>query len=490
MNIILICQTGLNNQQGLDIDAQTLLESLANYEHQPQTSEQVPPSSGGGDHFASLLEAAATAGVQDSTADFGRRRSTRQPRAPEYGFPESPERGNRTTRSSRVLEDDPHVLIPGRNRRKRHDSDEEEQLAREREIWGPEDDEETGNGSAVEPRYHTSPPIGASDARAAGVHSAAALFRRPSSASKKYTRPPMSKLFTSLELSPEDFLHLQAAAKAYMLDPEHPERRDCVGNRGRGDTDMVKLKLFECVKAFLTDEGWGDKCFGENAQGAETRKLKWPQMKNKVISLVTPLLRRMVTNERQRQYAIETRKSTNNTPKVANKRQNDQVSATPPRNSSQPLNDTVSQYPNIDPKLDPYHYNIDPSFASEDNQSPSKRQKCQAEITPALVIQPPGEEQEIKYHINLLSSSNTRLRPRATLTTASCPGFPSLVQHIHTLLNDDGEGQQLKSIKVLGVNGVTEVADDDAWLAAVKAIQETEWMDAEVRVLVEVARDV
>jgi hypothetical protein len=33
-------------------------------------------------------------------------------------------------------------------------------------------------------------------------------------------------MFSSLEISPENFLHLQAAAKNYMLDDEHPERRD------------------------------------------------------------------------------------------------------------------------------------------------------------------------------------------------------------------------------------------------------------------------
>ncbi|KAF2476589.1 uncharacterized protein BDR25DRAFT_339557 [Lindgomyces ingoldianus] len=165
-----------------------------------------------------------------------------------------------------------------------------------------------------------------SDARAAGVHSAAALFRRTSNQTpKKYTRPPMSKLFMSLQLSPESFLHLQARAKAYMLDPACPERQNCVGNRGKGDIDMVKLRLFSCVRDFLKD-GVGEQFFGENVEKpAETDaieaaralgqerlpsegKLVWPRDGNKIISLVTPLLRRMVTNERQRMYAIETRK--------------------------------------------------------------------------------------------------------------------------------------------------------------------------------------
>lgn len=149
-----------------------------------------------------------------------------------------------------------------------------------------------------------------SEARAAGVHSAAALFRRPSSTSKKYTRPPMSKLFSSLELSPENFLHLQAAAKAYMLDDAHPERRDCVGQRGKGDTEMVKLRLWNCVRAFLEVEGNGERFFGEHVlnDGMGPRRLIWPRDQQKIITSVIPLLRRMVTNERQRQYAIETRK--------------------------------------------------------------------------------------------------------------------------------------------------------------------------------------
>ena len=163
----------------------------------------------------------------------------------------------------------------------------------------------TGDGMDIRPV----PPQSLSEARAVGVHSAAALFRQPSS-NKKYTRPPMSKLFSSLELSPENFLHLQAAAKGYMLNDDHPERRDCVGQRGKGDTEMVKLRLWNCVRHFLEAEGNGERFFGENVvnEGMGPRTYIWPRDQQKIISLVIPLLRRMVTNERQRQYAIETRK--------------------------------------------------------------------------------------------------------------------------------------------------------------------------------------
>lgn len=207
-------------------------------------------------------------------------------------------------------------------------------------------------------------------ARAAGVHSAAALFRRPNKEpARKYTRPPMSKLFMSLQLTPENFLQLQSRAKLYMLDPAHPERQTCVGNRGKGDTDMVKLKLFNCVRDFL-DCGIGEQFFGKDvekpleteameaaralgedqpAPGEE--RLVWPRDGNKIISLVTPLLRRMVTNERQRKYALKTRKggsrkkeeSADASPTEATPQQQ------PDLNATSPLVASTVTYPNRHP---------------------------------------------------------------------------------------------------------------------------------------------
>jgi hypothetical protein len=171
----------------------------------------------------------------------------------------------------------------------------------------------------------------------ASVHAAAALFRPPSTSSKKYTRPPMSRLFSSLHLPPEEFLHLQSAAKTYMLADNHPERRDCVGQRGKTDSDMVKLKLWNCVQVFLDQEGNGEKFFGANARKADTedgaRSMTWPDDAQQIIRTCIPLLRRMVTNERQRRYAVESRKGGGD-----NRREGDDPSAnpnepTPPRAS-------------------------------------------------------------------------------------------------------------------------------------------------------------
>ncbi|KAL5115944.1 hypothetical protein ACEQ8H_006166 [Pleosporales sp. CAS-2024a] len=175
----------------------------------------------------------------------------------------------------------------------------------------------------------TDPLLQTTEHGAVGVHSAAALFRRSTSDKSttcKYTRPPMSKLFLSLQLTPENFLQLQAQAKTYMLDTNYPDRQNCVGNRGKGDTDMVKLRLFNCVRDFLSD-GAGEHFFGQDVEKPGERdsieaaralgedsahvadeRLVWPRDGNRIIGLVTPLMRRMVTNERQRMYAIETRK--------------------------------------------------------------------------------------------------------------------------------------------------------------------------------------
>jgi len=144
------------------------------------------------------------------------------------------------------------------------------------------------------------------------VVSGAAIFRQPSTKSQKYTRPPIGKLYSSLELSPENFIRLQNAAKDYMLDENHPERLDTIGQRGRGDTDLVRLKLWNFVKEFLDDLGNGQKFFGEHVphvEGQAPRSMIWPQDAEQIIKSCVPVLRRMVTNERQRQYAMHARKS-------------------------------------------------------------------------------------------------------------------------------------------------------------------------------------
>lgn len=173
----------LQSQQDLDLDdPAALLESLANFEHPPSSSNH---------QFASLLQAAATAtGEEAAQLDLGRtRKSARQSRhmeEPNIAQSYTPENRSRRRPSDRPDIMETHGFVTRGNKRKRvlDEADEEEQLRREREIWGPEEPEE--EDPYQEPLYERS-PVSTSEARAAGVHSAAALFRRPSSASKKYT---------------------------------------------------------------------------------------------------------------------------------------------------------------------------------------------------------------------------------------------------------------------------------------------------------------
>jgi len=71
-------------------------------------------------------------------------------------------------------------------------------------------------------------------------------------------------------------------------------------------------------------------------------------------------MRRMVTNERQRKYAIESRK---NAAKAGGRRQHEQGSATPQGSTPQPDGQSqllpTSSVQDIDPKLNQYHYNLD-----------------------------------------------------------------------------------------------------------------------------------
>lgn len=195
----------------------------------------------------------------------------------------------------------------------------------------------------------------------------------------------------------------------------------------------------------------------------------------------------MVTNERQRQYAIETRKCTaNGTPRNDNKRKprgsvtsNDD---TPQRSGEERLS-APSPYPVIDPKLNQYHYKVDESFPSGDGQ---KEPAAQTNNGVSADLQPEAGEdvdESIKYLVNIMQDGR-RIKPRISLTPSSCPGFSSLIQHVHSII--DNGSQKTSSIKVLGPNGLVDVGDEDGWKAAIADIKQDEWMDGEVRCLVDV----
>jgi hypothetical protein len=195
----------------------------------------------------------------------------------------------------------------------------------------------------------------------------------------------------------------------------------------------------------------------------------------------------MVTNERQRQYAVETRKSTGSTSnggKATNKRPRDAP------NTPSTTNELSSRYPDIDPKLDQYHYNIDPSFASNTADEPSDPHGIRPSLhtlSAAQELYPASSlsENHVQYHVNILHNG-VRIRPKLLLSPSSCPAFSSLVQHVRGVLSDDSSIEPT-TVQVLCPDGLRDVRqDEEIWQDAVKGVAECVWMDGQVRVLVDV----
>ncbi|KAF4626995.1 hypothetical protein G7Y89_g11166 [Cudoniella acicularis] len=496
-------------------DSAALLGSLAGFAHVPGNSDD-HAASVSNDHFASLLEAAATAGGEEAA----RQGHAQRPQSPllsrgngAIAFFNSGSKRKRNGEDEATPRNEKRskrlgFIKPTRKQQQQEErlAAEEQQDAFEREIWGPElPDGESNDDWDAEKSQWVRPRNAAKNARALGVQSAAALFRKPSAASRKYARAPMAKLFASLEMSPEEFLHLQSAAKAYMLDKNHPERSDCIGGRSKGDSDMVKLKLIKTVESFLIDEGWGERCWGKYAMGAESRELQWPEAKQKIIPLIIPLLRRMVTNERQRQYAIEqrNRKLLEKGIDVGSKQTTPTASAeNTPQVNGTPFHSLQPQSPDgdVDPKLNQYHYNPDPQFAPPDPRSQflqneplntadvrvQSTEEAQVVIPVRVpvtvpvtvpVAVPVAVPTTITYVVNIVQGK-VRIKPRFSVTPKECPEFLNLLGRIQEELNDDGK--KLSIMKVLGPNGQVDVCGDDTMNEVVNSIKEHEWMDGTV----------
>ncbi|POS86365.1 hypothetical protein EPUL_001465 [Erysiphe pulchra] len=394
-------------------------------------------------------------------------------------------------------------------RKKNSDIDEDvDGLARELDIWGPPDEDEdkifncTSGQQDCGPLTPALSPCLVSDSRLAGIHAAAALFRRPSAASKKYTRAPISKIFISLDITAEMFLKLQGAAKIYMLDEKFPERRKAIGAKSRSEKDLNKLKLYSLVKHFLEEEGWGEHCFGCGSEGADQRKFKWPDSKNKIIKLVTPLMRRMVTNERQRRYANETRMEkrlgnsnkrgiANKSAVASNKSVEPEIIVTSNRPVEPEIISVSSENSNIQ-NADGFQLqnipdsSIDANFnaiieyiaSSSINNSLNENQGSNTAHTEQIQTL---EKVFMKYYINLLRDG-CRIKERLELLPDQYLDFSKLIHHINQSI--DYRQEQILNIKIHGPDGLIKVFDEESWSHAVLLISKHQWMDQEVRCLV------
>ncbi|KAL2444223.1 hypothetical protein ABEF95_015972 [Exophiala dermatitidis] len=310
--------------------------------------------------------------------------------------------------------------------------------------------------------------------------SASVLFREPSSKSRKYSRPPLGKVFASLELAPENFLRLQTAAKAFMLDEAHPERRDVVGHKKvTGGTDVAKLKLWNCVEEFLAVHGYGEKYFGpgagEGIPGAPPRTLIWPQDSQTIIKLMMPLMRKMVTNERQRVYAAATRRQSSN-------KDNKDDQSLP----QTPADDSLASH--VDTHETPLTTNGRQTTSPDPvEQPPSTVSVSEPQPTTAF-------KQSIILYVNVVSNTGGALRrviPRFTLTPEAAPSLSTLVAEVEKKYKkphqDNGPDSVPRPVvKVWLPDGLVTVTEDGEWMVALLSAGVVDWMDGEVRVLVEV----
>lgn len=317
------------------------------------------------------------------------------------------------------------------------------------------------------------------------VPASAVIFREPTAKSKKYSRPLLGTVFQSLQLAPEVFLSLQNAAKEYMLDPEHPERQATVRHKhATGGADLAKVKLWTCVEDFLK-LGWGEKFFGYlagiDAADGSPRTMFWPDHGQDIVKNLIPLMRKMVSNERQRRYAVGQRKN---------------KAKSPPRNHQLEGADGTSEAAHDDEAVEPA------TFATQADALP--------ELPEAVLsdpIQPPdipnlGRPQlpdllpPIELLVNVVrrgTSMMKRLIPRFNLQSNDCSTISILQQEVKKRLDEVDMGEEGPDKDELDVehcevrvwlpDGLVAVNSDGDWIMALLSAETAEWMDEQMRVL-------
>jgi len=190
----------------------------------------------------------------------------------------------------------------------------------------------------------------------------------------------------------------------------------------------------------------------------------------------------MVTNERQRQYAMESRKDKEKrAPKgieaelaaILEKGKRNREASDSPRKVQKTSSLTTPHAEVIDPNLE--------QIGSKDSIDALKSKTP----TPSSISSPETKvEGGLTYYVNILQDGR-RIKPRITLNDSTCPAFPNLMQHIHGAM---GDGLEIVSIKMLGATGLIGVGTPEAWANVVTGIKENEWMDGELKILVEVEK--
>ena len=178
----------------------------------------------------------------------------------------------------------------------------------------------------------------------------------------------------------------------------------------------------------------------------------------------------MVTNERQRLYALESRKNRPQTNSKGVKKQ--RLNAPSP-----------SPSPAIDPKLDNYHYHVEETFPPDSAQQSSTTGTNNGVRGDDQVSTESEVDVPNKYLVNIMRGTR-RIKPEVTLESGSCSSLSSLIEHVHTIVDD--ENLKVGHIKVWGPSGMIYIRNEDIWKDAIAIIMEVEWINGEIKCVIEV----
>lgn len=193
----------------------------------------------------------------------------------------------------------------------------------------------------------------------------------------------------------------------------------------------------------------------------------------RIITLLTPLMRRVVQNERQRVYAAEKKEKERAASIATNDETPRSIQAFAPLPDDDEfsiINDTI---------FDTCDFSLASSASTVDGFSPP-----QLHFEPIPSRMPQLDDCEIRYNVNIMKDGH-RLQPKFVLTSAICADFPSLIQHINNCVHVT---QRIASVKALGPGGLLELRDEVTWQAAIASVRQSEWMDGDLTCVVEVEK--
>lgn len=174
----------------------------------------------------------------------------------------------------------------------------------------------------------------------------------------------------------------------------------------------------------------------------------------------------MVTNERQRLYALNLR--------IQKKKEEElsQLHAAAFSHGAQ-----TSSSSTIDPELSlPNQVASNKSVAGNAPTNGTTESQI-AKKTNVGAKQPAP----LEYHINIIHNGK-RIRDMFTLNPTNCVGFVSFTAHVDAAV----KAPYKKTVmKVLGPNGLVEVKSEATYAMALLSVRKTEWMDGDVKIIVE-----